>query len=65
MLQSINRLLARASQALFGFLAFVFELLTPVLRGLFGSWEAPGWLRVSAMVWPGSGPGWSSGWVLW
>ena len=53
MLQSINRLLARASQALFGFLAFVFELLTPLLRGLFGSWEAPSWLRVvgDALAW--------------
>ena len=47
MLQAANRSLAIASEWIVVGVARVFGLLSPLLRGLLGSWRPPGWLRMA------------------
>ena len=46
MLKSIDSVFAAASGKILHLLDWVMQSLTPLLRGVFGSWHPPAWLRV-------------------
>jgi alpha-2-macroglobulin len=59
LLQATNHFLARASTAVFSFLALLWRGITPLLRGVFGAWQPPGWLQTLGRLF-----NWGAGHVL-